>query len=150
MEIETCQIRGQTLPDGYTWSWERLTRKQTTSRPDTLRPEIWNDMSDASKPKEKQKWAIEKPNLDNARRLRGVYFIDLDDEEFKDIMKNARRKLENPMPAAMPCKLQREKDRETCRVEEHKEQNALALLKPMNLSGNAWKVLLTRITKVTS
>ena len=38
-------------PDGYTWSRERLTRKQTTSRPDTLWPEIWKDMSDASKRK---------------------------------------------------------------------------------------------------
>ena len=91
-------------PDGSTWSGERLTRKQTTSRPDTLFPEIWKDMSDASKRKQKQKWAIEKPKLDNARKLRGIYFIDPDDGEFKDIMKNARGKLEVPMPAAMPCK----------------------------------------------
>ena len=42
-------------PDGHAWSWERLTRKQTTSRPHTLWPEIWTDMSDASKRKEKQK-----------------------------------------------------------------------------------------------
>ena len=48
-------------------------------------------MSDASKRKEKQKLVIEIPNLDNARRSRGIYFIDLDDEEFKRIMKNARR-----------------------------------------------------------
>ena len=34
-----------------------------------------------------------------------------------DILKNARKKLEVPMPAAMPCKIQREKHRETCRVE---------------------------------
>ena len=40
-------------------------------------------MSEASKRKEKQQWAIEKPKLDNARRLRGIYFIDLEDEEFK-------------------------------------------------------------------
>ena len=26
--------------------------------------------------REKHKWAIEKPKLDNARRLRGIYFID--------------------------------------------------------------------------
>ena len=71
-------------------------------------------MSDASKRKEKQKWAIEKQRLDNARRLRGIFFIDLDDEEFKRVMKNARRKLELPMPAAMPCKLQLHKHRETC------------------------------------
>ena len=44
----------------------RLTGKQTTSRPDTLLPKIWKDMSDASKRKEKkQKWAIEKPKRDN-------------------------------------------------------------------------------------
>ena len=39
------------------------------------------------------------------------------DGEFKDIMKNARKKLEVPMPAAMPCKIQPEKYRETCCVE---------------------------------
>ena len=65
-------------------------------------PEIWRDMSDASKRKEKQKWAFEKPKLDKARRLRCIFFIELDDEKYKDIMKNARRKLEIPMPAAMP------------------------------------------------
>ena len=61
-------------------------------------------MSDATKRKEKQKWTIEKPKVDNARKSRGIYFIDLEDEEFKGIMKNPRRKLEIPMPAAMLCK----------------------------------------------
>ena len=32
--------------------------------------------------KKRKKWAIEKPKLDNARRLRGIYFTDPDDEEF--------------------------------------------------------------------
>ena len=64
-------------PDGHTWSGRRLTRKQTTSRPDTLWREIWKDTSDASKRKEKQKWAIEKPKLDNARRLRGISSLSL-------------------------------------------------------------------------
>ena len=59
---------------------------------------------------------MKKPKLDNGRRLRCTYFIDPGDEEFKEIMKNARRKLEIPMPAAMPCKLQREKYMETCRA----------------------------------
>ena len=45
--------------------------------------------------REKHKWAIEKPKLDNARRLRGIYFIDLEDKEFKEIIfKKTRRKLE--------------------------------------------------------
>ena len=87
-------------PDGYAWCGRRLTRKQTTSRPDTVWPHMWKHMSDASKRKEEQKWAIEKPKLDNARRLRGIYFIAPEDEEFKDITKKARRKLEIPMPAA--------------------------------------------------
>ena len=90
--------------DGCTWFGWRLTRKQTTSRPDTLWPEMWKYMSEASKRKEKQTWAIEKPKLDSARRLRGIYFIDPEDEElFKLTMKNARRTLEIPMAATMPC-----------------------------------------------
>ena len=32
----------------------------------------------------KEKWAIEKPKLDNARKLRGIYFIDAADAEFKE------------------------------------------------------------------
>ena len=36
-------------PDGYTWSRRRLTRKQTTSRPEKLWPDMWKHMSDASK-----------------------------------------------------------------------------------------------------
>ena len=59
-------------------------------------------MSDAAKSKAKQKWAIEKPKLDNARQLRGIFFIEPDDEEFKHTKKNARKKLEIPMQAAMP------------------------------------------------
>ena len=103
--------------DGFSWFGARLTRKQTTSRPDTLWPEIWKDVSDASERKEKQKWAIEKPKLDNTRKMRGIHFIDLDDGEFKDIIKNAHRKVEVPMPVAMLCKTQRDKHRETCSVE---------------------------------
>ena len=47
-------------------------------------------MSDASTRKEKQKWTIEKPKLDNARKFRGIYF-DPEDEELKETMKNARK-----------------------------------------------------------
>ena len=57
-----------------------------------------------AKPREKHKWAIEKPKLDNARRLRGVYFIDPEDMEFKEIIQKCKQKLETPMAPAMPCK----------------------------------------------
>ena len=61
-------------------------------------------MSDAAKKKAKQRWIIEKPKLHNARQLRGTFFIEPNDEAFKLTKKAARRKLEVPMPAAMPCK----------------------------------------------
>ena len=41
-----------------------------------------------SKMKEKQNWASEKPKLENARRLTGIYFIEPEDKEFKEIIKN--------------------------------------------------------------
>ena len=51
-------------------------------------------MARNAKLREKNKWAIEKPKLDNARRLRGIYFIDPEHKEFKETIKNARIKLE--------------------------------------------------------
>ena len=67
---ETCLILGQVslnllywkenLPtDICGWGW-RLTRKQLTSRPDHLWPEIWKTMGKNAKLKEKQKWSNEK------------------------------------------------------------------------------------------
>ena len=55
--------------------------------------------------KEKRKWSNEKLHLDNARKLRGIYFIDPEDEEVKETIKNARKKLETPIAPAMPCKI---------------------------------------------
>ena len=40
----------------------------------------WKSRSE-EREREKQEWAIEKPKLDNARRLRGIYLIDPDDGE---------------------------------------------------------------------
>ena len=91
-------------PDGYTWSGGRLTRKQLTSRPDHLWPELWKSMGKNAKLKEKQKWAEEKIHLDNARKLRGIYFINPEDKEYKETIKNARKKLETSVAPAMPCK----------------------------------------------
>ena len=61
-------------PDGYMWSQETMGKH--------------------AKLKEKQKWSNEKLHLKNARKLRGIYFIDPEDEEFKETIKNARKKLE--------------------------------------------------------
>ena len=58
-------------PDGYMWSGRRLTRKQLTSRPDHLWPELWKSIGKHAKLKEKQKWSDEKIHLENARKCEG-------------------------------------------------------------------------------
>ena len=62
-------------------------------------------MGKHDKLKEKQKWSNEKLHLENARRLRGIYFIDPEDTEFKETIKNASKKLETSVAPAMPCKI---------------------------------------------
>ena len=62
-------------------------------------------MGKNAKLKEKQKWSHGKLHLDNARKLRGIYFIDPEDKEYKETIKNARKKLETSVAPAMPCKI---------------------------------------------
>ena len=137
-------------PDGYTWSGVRLTRKQTTSRPDDVWPDMWKHMSDAAKKKAKQKWAIEKPKLDNARQLRGIFFIEPDDEEFKLTIKNARRKLEVPIPAAMPCKTPVNSPRETCRSIGKRKTKCACIVDADESMRIRMEIAVHNITKITS
>ena len=37
--------------------------------------------------------------------MRGIFFIDPEDTEFKETIKNARKKLETSVAPAMPCKI---------------------------------------------
>ena len=104
----TCFTRFTVLsekpPDGYTWSSWRLTRNKRPQGPTNYGPEMWKHVSACIETQREATVGNRETKLDNARRLRGIYFTDSEDEESKDIMKNARRKLEIPMPAAMPCK----------------------------------------------
>ena len=113
MALETCLILGQVSHNLLywknklatdLWSGERLTKKQLTSRPDHLWPELWKSMGKHAKLKEKQKWAEERHHLENARKLRGIYFIDPENTEFKETIKNARKKLETSVAPSVPCK----------------------------------------------
>ena len=47
----------------------------------------------------------EKLHLEKARKLQGIYLIDPEDKEFKETIKNARKKLETSVAPAMPCKI---------------------------------------------
>ena len=77
------------------WSGERLTRRQVTSRPDHLWPELWIKLDVNAELKERHKWSDEEPTLDNARQLRGIYFIDPEDEEFKESHQESSQEIGN-------------------------------------------------------
>ena len=126
-------------PDGYMWSGERLTRKQLPSRPDHLWPELWKSMGKHAKLKEKQKWFNEKLHLENARKLRGIYFIDPEDKEFKVTIKNARKKLETSVAPAMPCKIMKKKIVGVMDPTK-KKQNLRVFWKLMNLQDCVWEI----------
>ena len=55
--------------------------------------------------REKQDWAIEKPEIDNARRRRSIYFIDREDGRYEETIEKSKKKLQVPMEAAMLCKM---------------------------------------------
>ena len=114
---------------------ERLTRKQLTSRPDFLWPELWEK-------------SHEKPQIDNARKLRGIYVIDPEDKEFKETIKNARKKLETAMAPAMPCKIS--KNNQNCGMvinTVRTNQNLRLFWKTVNLQGRVWENLYRIIMK---
>ena len=97
-------------------------------------------MGKNAKLKEKQKWSHEKPHLDNARKLRGIYFIDPEDKEFKETIKNAGKKLETPVAPAMPCKIMQEKQEwETHSIQLISSQNLRVFWKLVNLQDCVWE-----------
>ena len=101
-------------------------------------------MGQNAKLKEKQQWSEEKIHLDNARKLRGIYFIDPEDKEFKETIKNARKKLETSVAPAMPCKIMKNvgvADLTKTR------QNLRVFWKLMNLPECVWETLNLQITK---
>ena len=57
--------------------------KDSKRLPDQIMYEVWTKLGKAAQNREKQERAKETPELDNARRLRGIYFTDPDDEEYK-------------------------------------------------------------------
>ena len=157
--IEDCwKVEGQASQDSFSCMKGHLTdihgpdgdlRGNKQPRDPTMYGQMCGKhVSDAAKSKAKQKWAIEKPKLDNARQWRGILFIDLEDE-FKHTMKNVRRKLEIPMPAAMPCKTPANCGGEICHKLGNTGPNMLVLSKLTNLWEYDWKVRRTNITKIT-
>ena len=91
-------------PDGY------VVRVETDKETANIQARLFmartlEEIGKNAKLKERQKWPHEKLHLENARKLRGIFFIDPEDKEFKETIKNARKKLETSVAPAMPCKI---------------------------------------------
>ena len=111
MGQETYWILGQValfsfeekLPDGFLSSGGEINKKTADIQARSLMARTL-EVGKNVELKERQKWSHEKPQLDNARKLLGIEFIDFEDNEFKEIIKNAHKKLETPVTPAVPCK----------------------------------------------
>ena len=92
-------------PDGQMWSGVKLTENN-------LHPgQIIYGQSSGSQWERMPSWRrsksgpMKKLHLENARKLRGIYFIDPQVKEFKETIKNARKKSETSVAPALPCKI---------------------------------------------
>ena len=92
-------------PKGYMWSGERLSKIQTTTTPDHVLcvQKFGRKMVKPLRIENNRNGQEQNPKLDNARTTRGIHFVDPDDEAYKEILENGRRKLEKPMAPPMPC-----------------------------------------------
>ena len=97
--------------------------------------------------KEKQKWSHEQLHLDNARKLRGIYFIDPEDKEFTEGTSRMLARNWKHQCSHYPAKLFR-----TIRIAGvvhpmESNQNLRAFWKLMNLQECVWETRYRKITK---
>ena len=76
--------------------------------------------------------------LKNAQKLRWIYFIDPEDKEFKETIKNARKKLETSVALVMPCKIV--KKNVGVWIQQSKDKNLRVFWKLMNLRDCVWEI----------
>ena len=143
-------------PNGYMWSGGRLTKVQTTATTDHVWPEVWMKIGKAPQNREKQEWKNEKPKLDNARRLRGIYFIDPDDQDYKETLKKIRGENWKDL-WQQPCRargwfvLAPRRWLQCRKLHPNRTPKRFMVEKwnPMNPQGNEWKLLSLKIMKTT-
>ena len=92
-------------PDGYMWCGERLTRRQLTSRPDHLWPELWIKMGRGAELKERDiNGPMKNRNSIMPEDYEEFISLTLRTRNSKKTIRNARKKLETPIAPAMLCK----------------------------------------------
>ena len=119
MVIQFCQIRGQDLRSSRhemrnflhdTWgpggAWQR-----SKQPPDQIICGLRFGLACCKQPKSKKsKNGLSRVKAWQCSKIvRDIYFIDLEDEEYKETIKNARKKLEVPMEAVVPCQMETRK-----------------------------------------
>ena len=111
-------------PDGSSWSGERLTRNEKTSRPDNV--QICGSVRLMQRNGKRSKSGLSRnQNSTMPDNLEEYSSFEPNDEEFKLTIKAARRKLEGPMPAGMPCKTPKNSGGETyCCIGKSKTKHA--------------------------
>ena len=94
--IEPCPIHGQdsrSSSNEKTSSWKCVVWESALQRfkllPDLIVRGLRYGLAcrKQRQKQEKQEWALEKPMLDNARKLRGIYCFDPEDEKFQETIK---------------------------------------------------------------
>ena len=82
---------------------EDLTRLQSTTRPDNVMPETWTSFSKKEKERAIKEWNAEKAKFDPIRDKRAIFHIEeAEEEEYKKIMAEVKRKLTPLAALAMP------------------------------------------------
>ena len=110
--------------------------------------QIWKKMSDAAQRREKQKWAIEKPRLDNARKLGGIYFIDPTDAEFKETIKKALKSWNFRCQHLCLARSGEASTERPVALLAFARQDMHASWKPANLRESVWKELYIEVMKI--
>ena len=123
MALETCLILGQ-VSHNLLYSTKKLLtdilgpgrdwRENSLHSGWIIHGQSYERKWESAKLKGKQKWSEEKIHVDNARKLRGIYFIDPEDTEFKENIKNARKKLETSLAPFFFCQNYEEELWEWC------------------------------------
>ena len=135
------------------WPGWRLTKGQTSARPDHVWPEVWSNIGKAAQNREKQEWKNEKPKLDNARRLTGVFFVGPDDQGHKETLKNARRNIGKAHGSSHAVQEESSNHHHEggCKQESHKRSPKRSMVVQWNLMnphGNEWKNLQSQNRKI--
>ena len=106
--VHTIHHIGQELPDGFTWSGERLTKKQNDIEASLV---LARDMERHVRSNATKSGLWEKRKLGSARRLRVIYFIDPAGADLKETIWNSGRNWKSRCPQQCLARSREERTR---------------------------------------